>query len=189
KGGILGSENLNCELQKIFNPNPKQSVKRGLYTFSLYDKVVHIKNENMPACNPDDFKKGVEPTEQRIFNGMIGLIFRIDPQEEECFVYYPNENVVVKYGFDTLADYLSLAYALTIHKTQGMEYECVIIPVSYSHYIMHNRKLLYTAVTRAKDICIAIGESPAFKGACKRVDNRQKRDTLLPLLKNQDLAT
>lgn len=178
KGGILGSEELNRRLQALFNPNPKQSIKRGLYSFCLYDKVVHTKNENMPSYSPEAFKKGHEAVEQRIFNGMIGLIFRIDPEEEECYVYYPNEETVVKYGFDMLGEYLSLAYALTIHKTQGMEYETVIIPMSYSHYIMHNTKLLYTAVTRAKKMCIVVGEESAFKSACQRVDTTVRRTVL-----------
>ncbi len=178
KGGILGSEELNTQLQTLFNPNAKQSIKRGLYSYGLYDKVVHTKNENMPSFSPEAFKKGLDPVDQRIFNGMIGLIFRMDREEEECYVYYPNEDVVVKYGFEMLGEYLSLAYALTIHKTQGMEYEAVIIPMSYSHYIMHNTKLLYTAVTRAKKMCIVVGEEAAFKGACRRVDTTMRRTVL-----------
>ncbi|RUM46139.1 MAG: hypothetical protein DSY46_00750 [Hydrogenimonas sp.] len=181
RGGLLGVENMNQQLQKLFNPNAKHAIKRGLYSYGLYDKVVHIKNENMPSYSPEGFKRGDDATEQRIFNGMIGLIFKMDKEEEECFVFYPNEQVVVRYSFDMLSDYLQLAYALTIHKTQGMEYETVIIPMSFSHYIMHNTKLLYTAVTRAKKMCIIIGEEAAFKGACKRIDTTQ-RTTVLGLL-------
>ena len=181
RSGILGVENLNIRLQKLFNPNPKHAVKRGPYTYGLYDKVVHIKNENMPAWDPEAFKKGLDPVDQRIYNGMIGMIFKIDPEEEECFVYYPTEKVVVRYGFEHLGEYLTLAYALTIHKTQGMEYETVLIPMSFSHYIMHNTKLLYTAVTRAKRMCIVIGEEAAFKSACRRIDTT-RRTTVLGLL-------
>jgi exodeoxyribonuclease V alpha subunit len=181
RGGLLGVENLNQQLQKLFNPNAKYAIKRGLYSYGLYDKVVHIKNENMPSYSPEGFKNGDDATESRIFNGMIGLIFKMDKEEEECFVYYPNEQIVVRYGFDLISDYLQLAYALTIHKTQGMEYETVIIPMSFSHYIMHNTKLLYTAVTRAKKMCIIIGEDAAFKGACRRIDTT-KRSTVLGLL-------
>ena len=181
RGGTLGVENLNVELQKLYNPSPKHAVKRGPYTYGLYDKVVHIKNENMPAYTPEGFKEGAEPEPQRIYNGMIGLIFRMDPEEEECFVYYPTEEVVVRYGYEHLGEYLTLAYALTIHKTQGMEYDTVIIPMTYSHYIMHNTKLLYTAVTRAKKMCIIVGEEAAFRGACRRVDTT-RRTTVLGLL-------
>ncbi|WP_456390666.1 SF1B family DNA helicase RecD2 [Hydrogenimonas sp.] len=181
RGGILGVENLNQKLQKLFNPDAKYSVKKGLYSYGLFDKVVHIKNENMPSFSPEGFKKGIDSTEQRIYNGMIGLVFKMDAEEEECFVYYPNEQVVVRYSYDTLSDYLQLAYALTIHKTQGMEYDTVIIPMSFSHYVMHNTKLLYTAVTRAKKMCIIIGEEAAFKSACRRIDTT-KRSTVLGLL-------
>ncbi|WP_457595603.1 AAA family ATPase [Hydrogenimonas sp.] len=181
RGGALGSERLNRELQRLFNPDAKHLVKRGVYSYGLFDKVVHIRNENMPSYTPEAFKKGLDATQQRIFNGMIGLIFRMDPEEEECYVYYPNESVVVRYGYEMLDDYLSLAYALTIHKTQGMEYETVIIPMSYSHYIMHNTKLLYTAVTRAKRMCIVVGEESAFKSACRRIDTT-RRVTVLGLL-------
>ncbi|BBG65856.1 RecD-like DNA helicase YrrC [Hydrogenimonas sp.] len=181
RGGVLGSEELNRELQELFNPKAKLSVKRGIYSYRLYDKVVHTKNENMPSYTPEAFKKGLDPTDQRIFNGMLGLIFKMDMEEEECYVYYPNEQVVVRYGFDSLSDYLGLAYALTIHKTQGMEYGTVIIPISYSHYIMHNTKLLYTAVTRAKKHCLVIGEESAFTGACRRVDTTVRRTVLAHL--------
>ncbi len=184
KGGVLGSERLNMELQTLFNPNARHSVKRGIYSYGLYDKVVHTKNENMPAYSPEAFKKGLDPSEQRIFNGMIGLVFRMDPEEEECYVYYPNEEVVVRYGYDMLGEYLSLAYALTIHKTQGMEYDTVLIPMSYSHYIMHNTKLLYTAVTRAKKMCVVVGEEDAFKSACRRIDTT-KRESVLALLSSK----
>jgi len=181
RGGALGSERLNRELQRLFNPDAKHAVQRGIYRYALYDKVVHIRNENMPSYTPEAFKRGLEASEQRIFNGMTGLIFRMDPEEELCYVYYPNESVVVRYGYETLEEYLSLAYALTIHKTQGMEYETVIVPMSYSHYIMHNTKLLYTALTRAKKMCIVIGEASAFEGACRRIDTT-RRVTVLGLL-------
>ncbi|WP_353662669.1 AAA family ATPase [Hydrogenimonas sp. SS33] len=181
RSGLLGVENLNIELQKLFNPSPKHGVKKGPFTYGLYDKVVHIKNENMPAYTPEGFKEGEEAVTQRIYNGMIGLIFKMDPEEEECFVYYPTEGVVVRYGYEHLGEYLTLAYALTIHKTQGMEYDTVIIPMTFSHYIMHNTKLLYTAVTRAKKMCIVVGEAAAFKSACRRIDTT-KRTTVLGLL-------
>ncbi|WP_201353269.1 AAA family ATPase [Hydrogenimonas urashimensis] len=181
RGGPLGVENLNRHLQALYNPYARQSVEKGAYTYSLFDKVVHIKNENMPTWSSEKFKKEEGAVDQRIFNGMIGFVFKMDPEEEECFVYYPNEDLVVRYGYEMLGEYLTLAYALTIHKTQGMEYDTVIIPMSYSHYIMHNAKLLYTAVTRAKKMCIIVGEETAFKGACRRVDTA-RRKTVLQLL-------
>ncbi|WP_456380994.1 AAA family ATPase [Hydrogenimonas sp.] len=181
RGGVLGSENLNRRLQRLYNPKGRHGVERGPYIYALYDKVVHIKNENMPSWSSESFKKGLDPVDQRIFNGMIGLVFRMDPDEEESLVYYPNEDLVVRYGYEMLGEYLTLAYALTIHKTQGMEYDTVIVPMSYSHYVMHNTKLLYTAVTRAKRVCTIVGEASAFENACRRMDTT-KRTTVLGLL-------
>ena len=178
KGGILGANNLNKVLQEYFNPNPKKCVKRGEVEFRLMDKVVHTKNENMVSWSSEGFKEGEEADERRIFNGMSGLLFKIDEEEEQVFVFYPNEDVVVRYEYEELKSHLMLSYALTIHKVQGMEYDIVVIPMSFTHYIMHNTKLIYTAITRAKHKCIVIGESGAFENACRRVDVTQ-RDTVL----------
>ena len=178
KGGILGSNNLNKVLQEYFNPNPKQCVKRGELELRLMDKVVHTKNENMTSWSGDGFKEGEESNTRRIFNGMSGLLFKIDEEEEQVFVFYPNEDVVVVYEYEELKSHLMLSYALTIHKVQGMEYDIVVIPMSFTHFIMHNTKLIYTAITRAKHKCILVGESGAFESACRRVETT-KRDTVL----------
>ena len=181
KGGILGSNNLNKVLQEYFNPNPKKCVKRGELEFRLMDKVVHTKNENMVSWSGEGFKEGEEANERRIFNGMSGLLFKIDEEEEQVFVFYPNEDVVVRYEYEELKSHLMLSYALTIHKVQGMEYDIVVIPMSFTHYIMHNTKLIYTAITRAKHKCIVIGEGGAFENACRRVDVTQRDTVLLEL--------
>ncbi|MCW8895655.1 AAA family ATPase [Sulfurimonas sp.] len=178
KGGTLGSNNLNTVLQEYFNPNPKKCVKKGGSEFRLMDKVVHTKNENMTSWSGDGFKVGEESATRRIFNGMSGLLFRIDEDEEQVFVFYPNEDVVVVYEYEELKSHLMLSYALTIHKVQGMEYDIVVIPMSFSHFIMHNTKLIYTAVTRAKHKCVLIGESGAFESACKKFEIT-RRDTVL----------
>jgi len=178
KGGTLGSNNLNIVLQEYFNPNPKKCVKKGEREFRLMDKVVHTKNENMTSWNAEGFKTGEESATRRIFNGMSGLLFKIDEDEEQVFVFYPNEDVVVVYEYEELKSHLMLSYALTIHKVQGMEYDIVVIPMTFSHYIMHNTKLIYTAITRAKHKCIIIGESGAFESGCKKFDVT-KRDTVL----------
>ncbi len=178
KGGTLGANNLNKVLQEYFNPNPKKCVKRGELEFRLMDKVVHTKNENMTSWNGDGFKEGEESATRRIFNGMSGLLFKINEEEEQVFVFYPNEDVVVVYEYEELKSHLMLSYALTIHKVQGMEYDIVVIPMTFSHFIMHNTKLIYTAVTRAKHRCLVIGESGAFESACKRLETT-RRDTVL----------
>ncbi len=109
---------------------------------------------------------------------MSGLLFKIDEEEEQLYVIFPNEAVVVRYEYDQLKSHLMLSYALTIHKVQGMEYDIIAMPMSFSHFIMLNTKLLYTAITRAKEHCYVIGESQAFESACKRA-YITKRDTVL----------
>ena len=178
KGGTLGTTNLNKVLQEYFNPNPKKCVKKGGSEFRLMDKVVHIKNENMTSWSGDGFKMGEESNQRRIFNGMSGLLFKIEEDEEQVFVFYPNEDVVVVYEYAELKNYLMLSYALTIHKVQGMEYDIVVIPMTFSHFIMHNTKLIYTAITRAKHRCILVGEGAAFENGCKKFEST-RRDTVL----------
>ena len=150
KGGTLGSNNLNKVLQEYFNPNPSKCVKRGSLEFRLMDKVVHTKNENMTSWSGAAFKENEDSAQRRIFNGMSGLLFKINEEDEQVFVFYPNEDVVVVYEYEELKSHLMLSYALTIHKVQGMEYDIVVIPMTFSHYIMHNTKLIYTAITRGK---------------------------------------
>jgi exodeoxyribonuclease V alpha subunit len=178
KGGTLGTTNLNKVLQEYFNPNPKKCVKKGDSEFRLMDKVVHIKNENMTSWSGKGFKSAEESNQRRIFNGMSGLLFKIEEQEEQVYVFYPNEDVVVVYEYAELKTYLMLSYALTIHKVQGMEYDIVVIPMTFSHYIMHNTKLIYTAITRAKHKCILVGEGSAFESGCRKFEIT-RRDTVL----------
>jgi exodeoxyribonuclease V alpha subunit len=178
KGGTLGSNNLNVVLQEYFNPNPKKCVKKGGSEFRLMDKVVHTKNENMTSWSGDGFKMGEDSNQRRIFNGMSGLLFKIEEDDEQVFVFYPTEDVVVVYEYEEIKSHLMLSYALTIHKVQGMEYDIVVIPMTFSHFIMHNTKLIYTAITRAKHKCILIGESGAFESACKKFEVT-RRDTVL----------
>jgi exodeoxyribonuclease V alpha subunit len=178
KGGLLGSTNLNKVLQDYFNPNPSKYVKRSGLEFRLMDKVVHTKNENMTSWSGDGFKLGEDSNPRRIFNGMSGLLFKIEEEDEQLFVFYPNEDVVVVYEYEELKSHLMLSYALTIHKVQGMEYDIVVIPMSFTHFIMHNTKLIYTAITRAKHKCILVGEGAAFESGCRKFE-ATRRDTVL----------
>ncbi len=186
KGGTLGVDNLNTILQEYFNPKPSKVVKRGDKEFRLMDKVVHIKNENMNTYTSSDFKDGNESSEKRVFNGMIGLLFKIDEDEELIYVFYPNEDLVVQYEYGQMKTHLMLSYALTIHKVQGMEYEVVAIPMSFSHFIMLNSKLIYTAITRAKKECYMIGEANAFESACRRLDVTARDTVMLELGANRE---
>ncbi|WP_428023097.1 SF1B family DNA helicase RecD2 [Arcobacter sp.] len=183
KGGMLGVENLNNQLQKIFNSSREESKKTKIYEYKLSDKVIHIKNENMRAQTMQMYRTGSNDfLERRVFNGQLGLIIKLDFEENKCIVLYPNDDMVVFYDFDDLDSLLSLAYCLTIHKTQGMEYDNALIPMSFSHYIMHNTKLLYTAITRAKSMCYIVGEEDAFKGACKRIETTKRESVINDLL-------
>jgi exodeoxyribonuclease V alpha subunit len=178
RGHALGVDNLNIFLQEYFNPNAKKKIKTHQGEFRLFDKVVHIRNENMPTHTTEEFKEQSDPVERRIFNGMCGLLFKIDEEEELCSVYFPNEELIVHYTYENVRDLLNLSYALSVHKVQGMEYENVVMVMSFSHLIMLNTKLLYTAITRAKKHCILIGESAAFEVGCKRLE-MTKRHTVM----------
>ena len=125
--------------------------------------------------------------ERRVYNGQLGLIIKLDFDEEKCIVLYPNDDMVVFYDFENVHSLLSLAYCLTIHKTQGMEYDNALIPMSFSHYIMHNTKLLYTAITRAKKMCFIVGEEEAFKSACKKLEITIRESVINDLLSKKEL--
>ena len=183
KAGVLGVENINMQMQTLFNHTKGKAYKTKLYEYKMSDKVIHIKNENMKAQTMQMYKTGSsEFLEKRVFNGQLGLIIKLDFEENRCIVLYPNDDMVVFYDFDGLTSLLSLAYCLTIHKTQGMEYENALIPMTFSHYIMHNTKLLYTAVTRAKNMCFIVGEEEAFKSACTRIETTKRESVINDLL-------
>ncbi|MDX3960055.1 AAA family ATPase [Aliarcobacter skirrowii] len=183
KAGILGVDNLNTELQRLFNHTKNRSLKIKEMEYKLTDKVIHIKNENMKAQTMSMYKSNSsEYMERRVYNGQLGLIIKLDFDEQKCVVLYPNDDMVVFYDFDNISSLLNLAYCLTIHKTQGMEYENALIPMSFSHYIMHNTKLLYTAITRAKDMCFIVGEEEAFKSACKKIEITKRESVINDLL-------
>lgn len=192
KAGILGVDNLNIQLQKLFNHTKGKAFVSKVYEYKLTDKVIHIKNENMRAQTMSMYKSGSSDfLERRVYNGQLGLIIKLDFDEEKCIVLYPNDDMVVFYDFENVHSLLSLAYCLTIHKTQGMEYENALIPMSFSHYIMHNTKLLYTAITRAKKMCFIVGEEEAFKSACKKLEITIRESVINDLLnkKQENLKT
>lgn len=183
RGYALGVDNLNILLQEYFNPNPKKKINTTRGELRLFDKVVHIKNDNMPTQTTEEFKENGEIVERRVFNGMTGLVFKIDEDEETLSVFYPNEELIVHYTYDNIRDLLDLSYALSVHKVQGMEYDNVVVIMSFSHTIMLNTKLLYTAITRAKKQCILIGESGAFEMGCKKLETTRRQTVLQELIK------
>ena len=187
KGGPLGTEQLNEALQKLLNEasaRPERCVNLGRTTLALRDKVVHIQNMNIDCIRPADYNlpdRDDHYYTDRIYNGMLGIVIALNRQEETLHVYYPADKTIAAYSFDEARELLRLAYALTIHKTQGSEYRNVLIPMTLSHFIMLNNKLLYTAVTRAKEKVVLVGEDYAFRSACRKKDVTV-RDTVLKML-------
>ena len=187
KGGPLGTEQLNVALQKLLNEasvSPERCVNLGRTTLALRDKVVHIQNMNIDCIRPGDYNlpdRDDHYYTDRIYNGMLGIVIALNRQEETLHVYYPADRTIAAYSFDEARELLRLAYALTIHKTQGSEYRTVLIPMTLSHFIMLNNKLLYTAVTRAKEKVVLVGEDYAFRSACRKKDVTV-RDTVLKML-------
>ncbi len=91
KGGILGVENLNIQMQKLFNSSREKAVQKRVYEYKLTDKVIHIKNENMKAQTMSMYKNNSEDfLEKRVFNGQLGLIIKLDFENAKCIVLYPN---------------------------------------------------------------------------------------------------
>jgi exodeoxyribonuclease V alpha subunit len=183
KSGPLGVENLNINLQKLINNTKQEGIQTRTYIYKLADKVIHIKNENMKAQTMKMYKNGSsEFMEKRVFNGQLGMVIKIDHENTKLLVLYPSDDMVVFYDFSDLDNLISLAYCLTIHKTQGMEYDTALIPMSFSHFIMHNTKLLYTAITRAKNMCYVVGEDEAFISACKKLEITHRQTVIDDLL-------
>jgi exodeoxyribonuclease V alpha subunit len=120
----------------------------------------------------------------------LGFVVAIDTNNEEILVLYPNEGYIAIYDYSEARAFLDLAYALTVHKTQGAEFKRVAVIISISHlYQMLSGRLLYTAITRAKDEVALIGESYAFEAACKKLDNKPRKTLLVELLSQNQRRT
>ncbi len=151
--GLLGSINLNKELQKVLNPSSADLEEKtfGDRIFREGDKVMQIKNNyQLEWKRLEDFTEG-----QGVFNGDVGYIQTIDKEFNEITVVY-DDNRYVKYDFSGL-DEIELAYAVTVHKSQGSEFPIVIMPISWFPPMLATRNLLYTAVTRGKKAVILVG--------------------------------
>ena len=156
-----GVENLNLVLQAALNPagGERPELRNGSITFRMGDKVMQLKN---------DYQK-------QVFNGDIGRIRRVDPEDRSLDVVFPEVEGErsVSYEAEEL-DQLVLAYAMSVHKSQGNEYPVIVMPVTTQHFLMLQRNLLYTAVTRAKKMVVLIGTKKALAIAIKnnRIDER-----------------
>jgi len=170
--GLLGTINLNRELQSLLNPLG-QALERGGFTLRVGDKVMQLRN---------DYDKGV-------FNGDLGRIGGIDREDGSLKVDFFDK--MVQYESDEL-DEIGLAYATSVHKSQGSEYRAVVIPLHTSHYLLLHRSILYTAVTRGKKLVVLVGSRKALAMAIRnlRVEKRNTglREKLAELRKTPDLS-
>jgi exodeoxyribonuclease V alpha subunit len=159
--GAVGVGHLNERLQDAWNPahEGKPELVRGSRRFRVGDRVIQLVNNY----------------DKQVYNGDIGVITKIDHVDQSLAVGFPDTEVV--YDFSDY-DELQLAYALSIHKSQGSEYPAVILVLSSSHYMMLQRNLLYTALTRARKLCVIAGEKRAIARAVKN-DKAAKRFTRL----------
>ncbi len=164
--GTLGTANLNSCIQSSLNPERSgiKHLKIGDRIYREGDRVIQTKN---------NYDLGV-------FNGDIGKISHINLENLTCEVIY-NKQEPVLYAREDLNE-VSLAYAITIHKSQGSEFDAVIIPVANQHFKMLYRNLIYTGLTRAKKLCIFIGNRKALALAVQQIDNRKRQTALTALL-------
>jgi exodeoxyribonuclease V alpha subunit len=156
--GVVGTINLNQVLQKVLNPNPV-TINAVNNSFKPGDKVMHLKNNY----------------QKEVFNGDIGTVISIDSKKEELSVDFYGR--AVSYDFTETGE-LSLAYAISVHKSQGSEYPAVIIPLMTQHYALLQRNLLYTAITRGEKLVILIGMKKALDIALKNDRPRQRLSML-----------
>jgi exodeoxyribonuclease V alpha subunit len=157
--GAAGTQSLNTYIQTLLNPGKNISLSVNNQTLAPGDKVMQIRNNY----------------DKNVFNGDIGFIQDINKEDKTAHVLF--DNTVVEYKSGDLSQ-LVLAYAITIHKSQGSEYAAVIIPLFMQHFTLLQRNLLYTAITRAKKLCILIGEPRAIAMAIKKTGGK-KRITFL----------
>ncbi|WP_392486213.1 ATP-dependent RecD-like DNA helicase [Haloimpatiens sp. FM7315] len=155
--GILGVENLNLRLQQVLNPPAEYKREREFrnYIFRVGDKVMQTKNNySIKWCKVDGSEEGVG-----VFNGDVGFVESIDKEEDRVTVVFDDDKRVI---YDSMyLDELTLAYAMTIHKSQGSEFPVVIMPMFIGAPLLMNKNLLYTGITRAKKLVVLVGSLKA----------------------------
>jgi exodeoxyribonuclease V alpha subunit len=156
--GTAGVANLNSCLQQLLNPSGVE-IEHGFRRFRPRDKVMQIRNDY----------------EKEVFNGDIGFIFSVDSDTQQVSVDFDGR--IITYEYAEL-DKLEFAYAISVHKSQGSEYRAVVMPVVNQHYVLLQRNLLYTAVTRARELVVLVGTTQALSLAVGNA-NIQQRNTLL----------
>jgi len=152
--GLVGTANLNKELQKYLNPQ-KDNIVYGNTTFHCHDKVMQIRNNY----------------DKNVYNGDIGRVVDINRETREVIIEFDGRKIA--YDFTEL-DEVMPAYAVSVHKSQGSEYPAVIIPVLTQHYILLQRNLIYTAVTRGRQLVILVGTKKATAIAINNNKTQQR---------------
>lgn len=156
--GVLGARNLNLVMQQALNPSGKE-VERFGTTFREGDKVMQTSNNY----------------DKDVYNGDLGIVVSVNATERETTIQFGSKKV--EYDFNEM-DELVLAYATTIHKSQGSEYPCVVMPVHTTHYVMLQRNLIYTGITRGKQLVMLVGTEKAVAMAIKNQDSRLRVSAL-----------
>nr|MBQ1578567.1 ATP-dependent RecD-like DNA helicase [Oscillospiraceae bacterium] len=162
--GAVGAANLNQVLQAALNADAA-GLRRGGTDYRLHDKVMQIRNNY----------------DKEVFNGDIGTVCRVNTEDRELTVSFDGREVLYDV---TELDELVLAYAATVHKSQGSEYPIVVMPVLMTHYVMLQRNLVYTGVTRAKKLMVMIGSTKALALAVRNVTVTRRNTMLKERLKN-----
>jgi exodeoxyribonuclease V alpha subunit len=159
--GVAGAVNLNEQLQNALNPKNEElsEASRSGRVYRQGDRVIQLRNNY----------------DKSVFNGDIGLVESIDNEEERLTVKFTDQTI--DYNFSEL-DELSLAYALSIHKSQGSEFPAVVIAMHTQHFALLQRQIVYTALTRAKKMAVIVGSKKAIAIAVRN-DHQSKRLTLL----------
>lgn len=163
--GVAGTIRLNQELQIILNPETNETKQMTQFgtVFKVHDRVMQIRN------NYDKF----------VFNGDIGKIIDIDRVDQKVIVRFGERDL--EYDFTEMNE-LVLAYAISIHKSQGSEFQVVIIPIFMQHFILLQRNLIYTAITRAKNLCVLVGQPKAIAMGINNAKGTQRRTFLKQFL-------
>jgi len=164
--GVLCVNNLNKELQEIFNNNYKNKIYYGKKEFRSRDKVIQKGN---------NYEKG-------IFNGTIGVIDYIDEKNKVVAIKFTGHNDSIYFNYDELED-IQLAYAITGHSYQGSQSKYTVIALDYSAFLLLSRQWIYTALSRAEKSCILICELDALRYAIQN-NQQNKRNTFLPIMLN-----
>ncbi|HUU20764.1 MAG TPA: ATP-dependent RecD-like DNA helicase [Sedimentisphaerales bacterium] len=166
--GLLGCRNLNAALQENLNPEGP-SVQRYGWTFRIGDKVMQTVNNY----------------DKDVFNGDIGRIVKLDDIDQELTIQFDDRQVT--YEFNEL-DEIMLSYATTVHKSQGSEYPVVVMPIHSQHYVLLQRNLLYTAITRGRKLVVLVGTQKAVAIAVRRMDSRRRVTLLKERLKQFNMS-